>query len=106
MTRFLLASDSCGFVDMGALSDERMGLLFPTAAGPSQRIHSRIRAPWDSQPYSTVSDLRLPFSLPPTTRRVMVEVFDPASARVKTSLTAIHSHGNKCHLNLNYFKFK
>jgi hypothetical protein len=31
--------------------------------------------------------LRLPFSLPPTTHRVTVEVFDPASTRV-TELTA------------------
>jgi hypothetical protein len=33
------------------------------------------------RPYFTVSDLRLPFSSPPTTRRVTVEVFDPASTR-------------------------
>jgi hypothetical protein len=45
-----------------ALSDERTGLPFTIAAGPSQRSHSRIRAPWDSRPYFTVSDLRLPFS--------------------------------------------
>jgi hypothetical protein len=32
--------------------------------------------------YFTVSDLRLPFSSPPTIRRVTVEVFDPASTRV------------------------
>jgi hypothetical protein len=37
--------------------------------------------PWDSRPHFTVSDLRLPFSSPPTTRRVTVEVFDPASIR-------------------------
>jgi hypothetical protein len=37
---------------------------------------------WPEWPYFTVSDLRLPFSLPPTTRRVTVEVFDPASTRV------------------------
>jgi hypothetical protein len=30
----------------------------------------------------TLSDLRLPFSSPPTTRMVTVEVFDPASTRV------------------------
>jgi hypothetical protein len=35
-----------------------------------------------SRPYFTVSDLRLPFSSPPTTRRVTVEVFDPASTRI------------------------
>jgi hypothetical protein len=66
----------------GALSDERSGLPFVCAAGPGQRSHSRVRVPWDLRPYSTVSDLRLPFSSPPTTRRVTVEVFDPASTRV------------------------
>jgi hypothetical protein len=33
-------------------------------------------------PYFTVSDLRLPISSPLTTRRVTVEVFDPASTRL------------------------
>jgi hypothetical protein len=58
----------------GALSDERTGL-----SGPWQRRFSRVRVPLDSRPYFTVSDLRLPFPSPPTTRRVTVEVFDPAS---------------------------
>jgi hypothetical protein len=65
----------------GALSDERTGLSFVCAAGPCQRNLSRVRVPWDLRPYFTVSDLRLPFSSPPTTRRVTVEVFDPASTR-------------------------
>jgi hypothetical protein len=43
---------------------------------------SRVRVPWDSQPYFTVSDLRLLFSSPPTTCRPTVEVFDPASTGV------------------------
>jgi hypothetical protein len=38
--------------------------------------------PLVSWTYFTVSDLRLPFSSPLTTRRVTVEVFDPASTRV------------------------
>jgi hypothetical protein len=59
----------------GALSDERTGLSFTTAAGPRQRSHSRVRVPL------TVSDSRLPFTSPPTTRRVTVEVFDPSSTR-------------------------
>jgi hypothetical protein len=67
----------------GALSDERTGLYFVYAAGPCQRSLSRVRVPWYSRPYFTVSDLRLPFSSPPTTRRVTVEVFDPTSTRVK-----------------------
>jgi hypothetical protein len=65
----------------GALSEERTGLSFVYTAGPRQRSLSRVRVPWISRPYFTVSILRLPFSSPPTTRRVTVEVFDPASAR-------------------------
>jgi hypothetical protein len=65
---------------MGALFDERSGLSLLYAAGPCQRSLSRVRVPWDLRSYFTVSDLRLAFSSPPTTRRVMVEVFDPASA--------------------------
>jgi hypothetical protein len=45
----------------GAFSDERTGLSFVYAAGPSQRSLPRVPVPWDSQPYFTVSDLRLPF---------------------------------------------
>jgi hypothetical protein len=77
MTRYLLVLDSCGW---GALSDERTGLSFVYVAGPRQRSLSPVRIPWDSWPYVTVSDLRLPFSSLPTTRRVTVEVFDSASA--------------------------
>jgi hypothetical protein len=66
----------------GALSVERMGLSFVYAAGSSQRSLSLVRVPWDSQPYFTVSDLRLPIPSPLTTRSVTVEVFDPTSARV------------------------
>jgi hypothetical protein len=65
----------------GALSDERTGLSCVYAAGPCQRSLFRVRVPWDSRPYFTVSDLRLPFSSPPTTLRVTVELFDPASTR-------------------------
>jgi hypothetical protein len=63
----------------GALSDERTGLSFLYAAGLCQPSLSRVRVPWDSWPYFIVLDLRLPFSSPPTTRRVTVEVFEPAS---------------------------
>jgi hypothetical protein len=69
----------------GALSDERTGMSFVYAAGPCQPSLSRVRVPWDSRPYFTLSDLRLPFSSPPTTRRVTVDVFDPASTRDQTS---------------------
>jgi hypothetical protein len=59
----------------GALfSDETMDLPLTIAAGPRQRIHSRIWVPWDSRPYITVSYSRLPFLSPPTTRRVRVRV--------------------------------
>jgi hypothetical protein len=71
-----------GFLLWGVLSDERTGLSFAIATGPRQRSHSRVQVPCNSRQYLTVSDLRLPFSSPPTTRRVTVEVFDPASTQV------------------------
>jgi hypothetical protein len=64
-----------------ALSDERTDLSFLYAAGPCQHILSLVRVPCNSRPYFTLSDSRLPFSSPPTTRRVSMEVFDPASRR-------------------------
>jgi hypothetical protein len=69
-----------------ALSDERTGLSFTLAAGPRQRSHFRVRVPYDSWPYFTVSYLRIPFWSPPTTRRVTVDVFDTASTRVSSVL--------------------
>jgi hypothetical protein len=47
-------------------------------------------SPWNSRPYITVSDLRLPFSSPPTTRMVTVEVFDPAPTRVMSFFRILH----------------
>jgi hypothetical protein len=83
MTRYLLLCGSYGLVLVGRpLRDERTGLSFVYAAGSCQRSLSRVRVFWDSRPYFTVSDLRLPFSSPPTTGRVTVEVFYPASTRV------------------------
>jgi hypothetical protein len=70
-----------GLLMWGALSDERTGLSFAIATGPHQRSNSWVRVPWDSRPYFTVPDSRLPFSSPPTTRRVTVEIFVPASTR-------------------------
>jgi hypothetical protein len=71
----------------GALSDDRTALSFVYAVGPCQRSLFRVRVPWDSRLYFTVSDLRLPFSSPLTTRRVTVQVFDPVSTRVTNWVT-------------------
>jgi hypothetical protein len=70
-----------GLLIGGALSDERTGLSFTIVAGSRQCSHFRVRILWYSWPYFTVSDLRLPFSSPPTTRGATVEVFDLASPR-------------------------
>jgi hypothetical protein len=43
-----------GLLMWGALSDEKTGLSFATAAAPGQCSHFRVRALWDSQPYCTV----------------------------------------------------
>jgi hypothetical protein len=76
-------------IPWGALSDERTGLSFVCAAGPCQRSLSRALVPWGLSPYFTVSDLRIPFSSPPTTRRVTVEVFQPASTTNSTEPIAL-----------------
>jgi hypothetical protein len=74
-----------GLLMCGALSDERTGLSFTIVAGPRQRIlgfesrGTRVRVPWDSASYFTVSDSRLPFPSPLTTSRNTVEVFEPSS---------------------------
>jgi hypothetical protein len=89
----------------GALSDEKTGLSFTIAAGPSQRSQSRVRAPLDSRPYFTVSDLRLPISPPPTTRRVTAEVFAPASTRVTlSSLSLSHATTDGQSASLSWYK--
>jgi hypothetical protein len=64
---FYYCQTIAGLLMCGALSDERMDLSFIIAAGPRQHSHFWVRGPWDSWPYYTVSDLRLPFSLPRTT---------------------------------------
>jgi hypothetical protein len=71
-----------GLLMWGVPSDERTDLSFVIATGPGQRSHSRVKVPWDSRPHFNVSDSRLPFLSLPTSRRVTVEVFDPASTRV------------------------
>jgi hypothetical protein len=78
---FYCSQTATDFLMWGALSDERTGLSFTIAAGPRQRSPSRVLVPWDSRPYFTVSDSRLSFLSPPTTRRAMVEVFDTTSTR-------------------------
>jgi hypothetical protein len=67
-----------------ALSDERRGLSLVYATDPRQRRPSWVRVPLVSWSCFTVSDLRLTFSSPPTTRKVTVEVFNPASTRVSS----------------------
>jgi hypothetical protein len=74
-----------GLLMWGVLPDERTGLSFTIVPDPRQRSHFEARALWDSWKYFTVSDSRLPFSSLPTTRRVTVEVFDPASTRESNS---------------------
>jgi hypothetical protein len=54
-----------GLLIWGALSEERPGLSSTIAVSPHQRSHFRVRVPWNSRPYFSVSDSRLPFSSPP-----------------------------------------
>jgi hypothetical protein len=74
---FYYSQTVVGLLMCGAISDEKMGSPFTIASGPRQRSHSWVRVLWDTRPYFTVSDSRLPFSSPPTTHKAMVGVFDP-----------------------------
>jgi hypothetical protein len=58
------------------------GFVFCICRWPLPAQSFLVVVPRDLGPYFTVSDLRLPFYSSPTTRRVMVEVFDPASTRL------------------------
>jgi hypothetical protein len=78
---FYYCETVAGLLMWGALFDERTSLSFAIAAGTRQRSYSRVRVPWSSPPYFTVSDSRLPFPSPPTTRRTTMEVFDPSSTQ-------------------------
>jgi hypothetical protein len=90
MTRYLILFDSYGLVFVGRPLWREDGSLFCICCWPWPGSLSRVRVPWDSWPYFTVSDLRLPFSSPPTTRRVTVEVFDPASTRTRFTENTCH----------------
>jgi hypothetical protein len=79
-TDFYYCEAVAGLLMWGVLSDERKSLTLTIAPGPLQRRHFQVQVPWDSWPYFTVSDSRLPFS-PPTTCRITVEIFEPASTR-------------------------
>jgi hypothetical protein len=60
MTRFLLQSDTCGFVDMRRPLWREDGFVFYNWCCLRHRSHSQVRVPRGSWPYFTVSDLRLP----------------------------------------------
>jgi hypothetical protein len=70
MTRSWLLSDSCEFVDAGRSLWWEDGSVVCNCCWP-------LPAQSFSRPYFAVSDLRLPFSSPPATRRAAVDVFDP-----------------------------
>jgi hypothetical protein len=66
---FCCCQTVAGLLMWDALSNERTGLSFKTAAGPRQRDHNLL---------SQIQNL---FSSPPKTLRATVEVFDPPSTR-------------------------
>jgi hypothetical protein len=75
-------SDSYVLHSVGRSLWREDGSVFCMCRWPLSAQSFSVVVPWHLRPYFTVSDLRLPFSSPPTTRRVTVEEFDPASTRV------------------------
>jgi hypothetical protein len=88
VSEFLGSRDSSVDIESGyGLEGGGIGVRVPVRQEFSllhvvQQSHYRVRVPCDSQPYFTVSDSRLSFSSPPTTRRATV--FDPTSTRDST----------------------
>jgi hypothetical protein len=76
-------SDSYVLYSVGRPLWREDGSVFCMCLWPLPAQSFSVVVPWDLRPYFTVSDLRLPFSSPPTTRRITVEVFDPASTGVR-----------------------
>jgi hypothetical protein len=70
------------------------GLSYTIAAGPRQRSHSRIRVPWDSRPHVTLSDLRLPFSSFPTTRRATCRYSTPPPPHCQRAFLHCYTENN------------
>jgi hypothetical protein len=66
-------------------------LSFTITPCPLQDNHFRVRVPWDSWPYFTFSELRHLITSSPTTRKVRVEVFEPASTRESESINYVSS---------------
>jgi hypothetical protein len=80
MTRYLLLFDSYGLAVVGRPLWREDGSVFCMCCGPWQSSLSRLRVPWYSRPYLTVSDLRLPFSSPPTTPERFSRSVNPFSS--------------------------
>jgi hypothetical protein len=85
---------SCRFADMGSSLWRENGSVVLSYFWPSSAQSFSCLSPMRLATIFTVTDMRLPFSSPPTTRRVTVEVFDPASTQGLTilNLTLLYNH--------------
>jgi hypothetical protein len=84
MTRYFLLFHSYGLTFVGHPLWREDGSVFCICC------FSRVRVPWDSRPYFTVSDLRLPISSPLTTRTDRVaNTFTNSSSIVACELVAV-----------------
>jgi hypothetical protein len=87
MTRYLLLYESYGLVFVGCHLWREDGPVFCICCWPLPVQSFSGLSPFGFATIFFVSDLRLPYSSPPTTHRVTVEVFDPASIPVTSSLS-------------------
>jgi hypothetical protein len=85
MTRYILLFDNYGLAFVGRPLWREDGSAFCICCWPLP-----VQSFSGPSPYFTVSELRLPFSSPLTTRRVTVKVFDPSSTRETMLYAAEH----------------
>jgi hypothetical protein len=88
-TRFLLLSESCGFLDMGRPLWRDNGSAIYNCCWPSPAQSFLGPSPAGIGTIFYSLRFETSFSSPPTTRRVTVEVFDPASTQVSAFLVIL-----------------
>jgi hypothetical protein len=111
MSRYLLLFDSYGLVFVGRPLWREAGSVFCTCCWPLPAQSFLGPSPLELATIFYCLRFETSFSSPPTTRRVTVEVFDPASTLVETLMITIlfkqiNAYWKNCLLYLFFTTYK
>jgi hypothetical protein len=85
--------------NMGLSLWQENGSTVYNCCWPSPGRHSRVRVRWDSRPYFTLSDSRLPFPSPPTAHRTALP---DGISRIYESTAFYNFHADKIEVTVSY----